>query len=116
MRDPNLEELFEADRWARETARQCLEKTIDGSTTNQGGDGLMQTVITFILLISVLVFIHELGHFIFAKRAGILVREFAIGFGPKLISWFKGETQYSIRILPLGGYVRMAGGSGKLSN
>lgn len=69
----------------------------------------MQTVITFILLISVLVFIHELGHFIFAKRAGILVREFAIGFGPKLISWFKGETQYSIRILPLGGYVRMAG-------
>ncbi|GGA34384.1 zinc metalloprotease [Kroppenstedtia guangzhouensis] len=70
---------------------------------------MMQTVITFILLISVLVFIHELGHFIFAKRAGILVREFAIGFGPKLISWFKGETQYSIRILPLGGYVRMAG-------
>ncbi len=69
----------------------------------------MQTVISFVLLISVLVFIHELGHFIFAKRAGILVREFAIGFGPKLISWFRGETQYSVRILPLGGYVRMAG-------
>lgn len=69
----------------------------------------MQTIVSFILLISVLVFIHELGHFIFAKRAGILVREFAIGFGPKLISWFMGETQYSIRILPLGGYVRMAG-------
>lgn len=76
----------------------------------------MQTVITFILLISVLVFIHELGHFIFAKRAGILVREFAIGFGPKLISWFKGETQYSIRILPLGGYVRMAERIRKSSN
>lgn len=69
----------------------------------------MQTIVSFILLISLLVFIHELGHFLFAKRAGILVREFAIGFGPKLISWFRGETQYSIRILPLGGYVRMAG-------
>ncbi|PTX58616.1 regulator of sigma E protease [Melghirimyces profundicolus] len=69
----------------------------------------MQTIVSFILLISVLVFIHELGHFIFAKRAGILVREFAIGFGPKLISWFRGETLYSIRLLPLGGYVRMAG-------
>ncbi|QKG84568.1 RIP metalloprotease RseP [Kroppenstedtia pulmonis] len=69
----------------------------------------MQTIVSFVLLISVLVFIHELGHFIFAKRAGILVREFAIGFGPKLVSWFKGETLYSIRLLPLGGYVRMAG-------
>src|SRR5690606_16827012 len=52
---------------------------------------------------------HELGHFLFAKRAGILVREFAIGFGPKLFSVFKGETLYSIRVLPLGGFVRMAG-------
>ncbi|WP_240511828.1 RIP metalloprotease RseP [Paludifilum halophilum] len=69
----------------------------------------MQTILWFILLISLLVFIHELGHFIFAKRAGMLVREFAIGFGPKLVSWFKGETLYSIRILPLGGYVRVAG-------
>ncbi|SDW52451.1 regulator of sigma E protease [Marininema mesophilum] len=69
----------------------------------------MQTIISFILVLSVLVFIHELGHFLFAKRAGILVREFAIGFGPKLISVFRGETLYSIRILPLGGFVRMAG-------
>ncbi|OYD09940.1 RIP metalloprotease RseP [Paludifilum halophilum] len=69
----------------------------------------MQTIVSFILLISFLVFFHELGHFIFAKRAGILVREFAIGFGPKLFSRFKGETLYSLRILPLGGYVRMAG-------
>lgn len=69
----------------------------------------MQTIIVFILVLSVLVFVHELGHFIFAKRAGILVREFAIGFGPKLIAWRRNETLYTLRILPLGGYVRMAG-------
>lgn len=70
---------------------------------------MLQTVLVFILVISVLVFIHELGHFLFAKRAGILVREFAIGFGPKVFSKVSGETLYSIRALPLGGYVRMAG-------
>lgn len=69
----------------------------------------MLTIVAFILVLSVLVFIHELGHFLFAKRAGILVREFAIGFGPKVFSVFKGETQYSVRMLPLGGFVRMAG-------
>lgn len=69
----------------------------------------MQQVIVFILVLSLLVFIHELGHFLFAKRAGILVREFAIGFGPKIFARTYGETMYSIRALPLGGYVRMAG-------
>ncbi len=69
----------------------------------------MQTVLVFIFVLGVLVFFHELGHFLFAKRAGILVREFAIGFGPKLFSKRYGETLYSLRILPLGGYVRMAG-------
>jgi regulator of sigma E protease len=69
----------------------------------------MQTVLVFILVLSLLVFVHELGHFLFAKRAGILVREFAIGFGPKIFSKMHGETLYSIRALPLGGYVRMAG-------
>lgn len=54
-------------------------------------------------------FFHELGHFIFAKRAGILCREFAIGMGPKVISFKKGETVYTIRLLPIGGFVRMAG-------
>jgi regulator of sigma E protease len=69
----------------------------------------METVLVFILVLSFLVFVHELGHFLFAKRAGILVREFAIGFGPKLFSKMYGETLYSVRALPLGGYVRMAG-------
>ena len=54
-------------------------------------------------------FVHELGHFIFAKRAGMFVREFSLGLGPKLFSFKKGETQYSLRIIPFGAYVRVAG-------
>ena len=69
----------------------------------------LSTVIAFIVIFGALVFFHELGHFIFAKRAGILCREFAIGFGPKVFSHKKGETTYNIRLLPIGGYVRMAG-------
>jgi len=69
----------------------------------------LNTVISFIIIFGALVFFHELGHFIFAKRAGILVREFAIGFGPKIFSYKKGETIYTIRLLPIGGFVRMAG-------
>ncbi|KAB7708084.1 RIP metalloprotease RseP [Bacillus aerolatus] len=69
----------------------------------------MSTVIAFIVIFGALVFFHELGHFIFAKRAGILCREFAIGFGPKVFAHKRGETVYTLRLLPLGGYVRMAG-------
>lgn len=70
---------------------------------------LLSTVIAFIVIFGALVFFHELGHFVFAKRAGILCREFAIGFGPKVLSFKKGETIYTIRLLPIGGFVRMAG-------
>ena len=69
----------------------------------------MNTVIAFIVIFGALVFFHELGHLIFAKRAGILCREFAIGFGPKVFSHKKNETTYTIRLLPIGGFVRMAG-------
>lgn len=69
----------------------------------------VQTILAFILVFGGLVFFHELGHLIFAKRAGILCREFAIGFGPKIFTIKKNETVYTIRLLPLGGYVRMAG-------
>ncbi|KEK25748.1 RIP metalloprotease RseP [Bacillus gaemokensis] len=69
----------------------------------------MNTAIAFILIFGALVFFHELGHLYFAKRAGILCREFAIGFGPKIFSFEKNETIYTVRLLPLGGYVRMAG-------
>jgi regulator of sigma E protease len=69
----------------------------------------LSTVIAFIVIFGALVFFHELGHLIFAKRAGILCREFAIGFGPKVFSHKKNETTYTIRLLPIGGFVRMAG-------
>jgi regulator of sigma E protease len=69
----------------------------------------LNTVIAFVGIFGALVFFHELGHLIFAKRAGILCREFAIGFGPKVFSFKKNETVYTIRLLPLGGFVRMAG-------
>lgn len=70
----------------------------------------MKGILTFIFIFGVIVVIHEFGHFYFAKKAGILVREFAIGMGPKIFAHTgKDGTVYTIRILPLGGYVRMAG-------
>lgn len=70
----------------------------------------MLGIIAFIFIFGVIVVVHEFGHFYFAKKSGILVREFAIGMGPKIFSHIgKDGTAYTIRILPLGGYVRMAG-------
>ena len=70
----------------------------------------MLGILTFILVFGVIVVVHEFGHFYFAKKSGILVREFAIGMGPKIFAHIgKDGTAYTIRILPLGGYVRMAG-------
>lgn len=70
---------------------------------------MIQVVFLTILVFFVIVTIHEWGHYFFAKRAGILVREFAIGFGPKLFSVKRGETRYTLRLIPAGGFVRMAG-------
>ena len=56
-----------------------------------------------------MIFLHELGHFVTAKRFNVLVHEFSIGMGPKLFSFGKGETKYSLRLLPLGGYVKLEG-------
>ncbi|HJV46708.1 MAG TPA: RIP metalloprotease RseP [Bacillota bacterium] len=69
----------------------------------------MFEVLSIVLVFGALVFFHELGHLIFAKRAGILCREFALGMGPKLFSFKKGETTYTLRLFPIGGFVRMAG-------
>ncbi len=69
----------------------------------------METLISVIIIFGLLVSFHEFGHLLLAKRAGILCREFAIGFGPKLFSFKKGETVYTLRLLPIGGFVRMAG-------
>ena len=72
----------------------------------------MLGILTFILVFGIVVVVHEFGHFYFAKKSGILVREFAIGMGPKIFAHTgKDGTAYTIRILPLGGYVRMAGWS-----
>jgi regulator of sigma E protease len=69
----------------------------------------MITVIAVIVVFGLLIFIHELGHFLVAKRAGILVYEFALGFGPKLAGFRRGDTEYTLRVVPLGGFVRFAG-------
>ena len=69
----------------------------------------LTAIIAFIFVFGVLVTVHEFGHFFAAKKSGVLVREFAIGMGPKLLSWNRNHTAYTIRILPVGGYVRMAG-------
>ena len=71
---------------------------------------MLETIITFIIVFGVIVVVHEYGHLWWAKRAGILVREFSVGMGPKIFAHqAKDGTFYTIRILPLGGYVRMAG-------
>lgn len=67
------------------------------------------TLLVFILILGLLVFVHELGHFWAAKRSGVPVHEFAFGFRPKLFSWKRGETTYAINLLPFGGYVRLEG-------
>lgn len=69
------------------------------------------TLIYFIFILGLTVFIHELGHFIFAKKSGVYCYEFSLGMGPKLFSFRRknDETVYSLRLLPIGGYVQMAG-------
>lgn len=67
------------------------------------------TILYFILVLGITVLVHEFGHFIFAKRAGVYVYEFSIGMGPQLFKFNKNETVYSIRLLPIGGFVSMAG-------
>ncbi len=72
----------------------------------------MLTFIIFIIVISVLVFVHEAGHFLFAKRAGMRVDEFGFGFPPRLWGFKKGDTIYSINWIPFGGFVKIHGEDG----
>ncbi len=69
----------------------------------------MTTLLSFAFVLGVLVFVHELGHFLAAKRVGIRVLKFQLGFNPTVISFRRGDTEYGIGALPLGGYVKMAG-------
>ncbi|HEU5315168.1 MAG TPA: M50 family metallopeptidase, partial [Chloroflexota bacterium] len=74
---------------------------------------LPQTALLFLVVLSVLVFAHELGHFVTAKMAGIKVQEFGFGYPPRVFGIKRGETIYSLNLLPLGGFVRMLGENGK---
>ena len=67
------------------------------------------SIVIAILLFGFMIFFHELGHFATAKWAGVRVNEFSIGMGPKIFSFTKGETDYSLRLLPIGGFVAMEG-------
>ena len=73
----------------------------------------MLTVIIFIIVLSILIFVHELGHFIMAKRAGMKVEEFGFGFPPRLFGIKKGETIYSLNWIPFGGFVKILGEDGQ---
>ncbi len=67
------------------------------------------TIVILIVGISLLIFIHELGHFLAAKSYGLYVEEFGFGFPPRLLSWKYGETRYSLNLFPFGGFVKIYG-------
>jgi regulator of sigma E protease len=69
----------------------------------------VQTLISFVFVLGVLIFVHELGHFLMARRIGVRVLTFSLGFGPKLLKFTRGDTEYCVSAIPLGGYVKMAG-------
>ena len=71
----------------------------------------MTTLLAFLFVLGVLIFVHELGHFMAARRVGVKVLTFSLGFGPKLLKVQRGDTEYCISAIPLGGYVKMAGES-----
>lgn len=70
------------------------------------------SVVWTIVMLLVMIFVHELGHFITAKKCNVKVNEFAIGMGPKIFGWGKGETKYSLRALPIGGFCQIEGEDG----
>ncbi|MCP3928632.1 MAG: site-2 protease family protein, partial [Bacteroidetes bacterium] len=69
----------------------------------------MNTIFSFILVLGLLIFVHELGHFLFAKLFKVRVLKFSLGFGPKVFGKVYGETEYLLSAFPLGGYVKMFG-------
>ena len=70
---------------------------------------MITTIIATVIVLGVLIFVHELGHFLMAKKSKVGVVTFSLGFGPKLFGKKFGETQYQISAIPLGGYVKMVG-------
>ena len=94
-----IEDILKADHWARERAKAILrrEKIV------------LTTIFSTVIVLGILVFVHELGHFLLAKKLGVGVLTFSLGFGPKLIGRKFGETQYQISVFPLGGFVKLIG-------
>src|SRR3989338_4226321 len=74
---------------------------------------MLLTVLTFVVVLGVLIFVHEFGHFLAARRAGMLVEEFGFGFPPRLFGFKRGETTYSINWIPFGGFVKIFGENGE---
>ena len=70
---------------------------------------MITNIVAFVFVLGVLIFVHELGHFVMARRIGVRVLTFSLGFGPKLIAFRRGDTEYCVSAIPLGGYVKMAG-------
>src|SRR5262245_24629517 len=70
---------------------------------------VLRTPLAFLFVLGVLVFVHELGHFLVARWHGVRVLTFSLGFGPKLLKFRRGDTEYCISAVPLGGYVKLAG-------
>ena len=71
----------------------------------------MTTLVSFLFVLGVLIFVHELGHFLAARRLGVRVLTFSLGFGPKILKFTRGDTEYCVSAIPLGGSVKMAGES-----
>jgi regulator of sigma E protease len=69
----------------------------------------LTTLLAFLFVLGVLIFVHELGHFVMARRVGVRVLKFSLGFGPRLVGFTRGDTEYVISAIPLGGFVKMAG-------
>ena len=76
----------------------------------------MSTILQLAIVLGVMVLVHEFGHFAVAKLCGIRVEVFSIGFGKRLFGFKRGDTEYQIAIVPLGGYVKMAGEMGFAGN
>ena len=70
---------------------------------------MITTLLAFLFVLGVLIFVHELGHFLAARRHGVRVLTFSLGFGPKVLTVTRGGTEYCVSVIPLGGYVKMAG-------
>ena len=73
----------------------------------------MASLLTAVFVLSIMIFVHELGHYLAARKAGVGVEKFSIGFGPRIWGMRRGETDYMISAIPFGGYVKMVGDKGQ---